>query len=182
MEELKKVGDNLRDIKSNFWSLIASAGYITGIILAIIGCVYIFTEIHQIWKVNRIGHWPVIKNAGVILSSNLEDKSGLTNYSAVVISNTVEKNYFRARVAFSYTYNGKTYNSVRVSYLEPWTQNSMVAKLENSFYTVGKVVDVLVNPNDPSEAYLINKPYVDYDNLLIGIILAVIGFYIVLDL
>ena len=54
----------------------------------------------------------------------------------------------------------------------------MIAKDELDQYKPGNTVDIIVNPKNYAEAYIINKPYRTYQILAIGLALMLIGAYI----
>jgi hypothetical protein len=145
--------------------------------LAVIGITLIVMEAGVYWKIHEINRWPIVKDGGTVIDSYLETTYDYQTYSVFFVSEAYTTYYYRTRVAFRYQYGGKTYTSMTYSYYEPWDTNPMYARVEADRFTPGRKVNVRVNPSNPSEAYILNKPYNEYSVLLIGIFFAVIGIY-----
>jgi hypothetical protein len=178
MNEITKIDDSVNKVESNLTNALLSAGYIGGIFLGIIGFVLVIIELSMFYKVHEINGWPKLKNAGTIRDSYLENTTDETTYSAFFASEAFSDLYYRNRTSFFYQINGKNYLSTKYSYYEPWENNPMPAKIENDKYKPGVKTDIIVNPKDLSEAYIVNKPYVTYTKLALGIVLSCIGLYV----
>ena len=174
-----KLSKSVDQFKDEITNTLLSAGYISGIILGIIGFTILLIQYGYYHKIRQINQWPVLTKGGTIKDSYMEISSGSTGYSIFVMSTSSYYLYYRTRVSFSYEINGKKYTSKQLSYYEPWSNNPMYAKLETDYYVPGRKVDIRVNPQNPSEAYIINQPYHQYAQLLIGIILTLIGVYVI---
>lgn len=179
MDTINQFGKQFSKTLSNVSNAFVTAGYITGIIIAIVGLILLIGEFLRAIKIARINHWPVIKNGGVIKDSYMETSSGYTTYSIFFISSSYFEPYYRTRASFVYQINGQTYIGNKISYYEPWQTNPMYSKLEADLYKPGQSVDIRVNPKNPTEAYIINKFSLNYYNLFIGMLLTVIGLYVV---
>lgn len=179
METYHKITTSLNKFKDGLTATLISAGYIVGIIIGIIGLVLIILESYTFYKVNEINGWPIIKNGGTVIDSFMQAPMppNSTSFSIFVITYTTNGTAYRTRVAFNYKVNGKNYTSYKYSFYEPWSGNPMIAKAENDIYQKGVKVDIRVNPYNPAEAYISNKPYTTYSKLAIGIIFFLIGIY-----
>lgn len=177
MEEIEKITQSISGFKTGLYKALSSAGYLIGIILGIIGLVIIIIELDTFYSVQQIESWPIIKDGGTIIESYFENTTDYYGYSIFVVSQTFYGQYYRNRLAFSYEIDGKKYIGTQYSYYEPWHRNPMVAKIQNKNFKPGTKVDIRINPNNPGEAYIANKPYNNYVKLTAGIILAVIGIY-----
>jgi hypothetical protein len=155
-------------------SILASAGKILGIFLLILGIVIIIYEILDYWKIQKIKTWPIIPNGATIVSSFIESSTKSIDIHYFLISDVSFYDLYRNRCIFEYQYNGKLYTSTTMSYIEPWHADIGFVYQQNNYYLAGKQFDVMINPNDPSEAYIANYPYDDVFNI-IGSILAVIA-------
>ena len=176
--DLQRLAESIRRVKDGILDLLLSAGFVTGIVLFIIGLVFAIIEIGQFYKVYKIKSWPTFKNAGTIVGSYLETKSEQESYINIVLSNYSAVIYYRARFAFTYTINGVEYISYKYSYHEPWEINPMVPKYDIDFFDVGKSVDIIVNPDNPAEAYLTNKSYNTVDPIAVGSMIMFLGLLI----
>lgn len=179
MNKYDELTKNFDQFKSGLANTLLSAGYITGIIVGVIGLVILIIQLNYFYKIRQINRWPVYKDAGTIRDSYLEIASGGTTYSIFVVSSSSYTLYYRTRVAFTYEVNGKKYVSRQLSYYESWNSNPMYAKIESDIYVRGRKVNIRINPKNPSEAYITNKPYNQYLLTLIGIILTAIGLYVI---
>lgn len=179
MDEYTKITSSISKIESDLTNDLLSAGYITGLIVGIIGFVILLIEINTYYKIHSINKWPIIKNGGTIRDSYMESSSGSTTYSIFVISKSFYNLSYRTRASFTYKINDKIYISNKISYYEPWETNPMYAKIETDLLKKDSKVDIRVNPHNPNEAYIYNKPYDIYITLLIGIILSLIGVYVI---
>lgn len=178
MDELSKIISSLNKTIHEIITALLSAGYIAGIILGIIGLILVIKEFSTFYKIHTIERWPILKQAGTIRNSYVEHTTNNHNYSLLFVSETYYNLYYRNRVSFSYQIAGKNYLSMNASYYEPWDENPMVARIEYDVFKLGSKVDIRVNPDDPSEAYILNKPYNSYTSLVVGSILAIIGIYV----
>lgn len=178
MDTVGQIGERLNTTLSNVGKAFASAGYIVGIIITIIGLILLVGEFIKSVKVATINHWPIIKNGGIIKDTYLETSSGYISYSIFFVSSSYYEPYYRTRVSFMYQNNGQTYTSNKLSYYEPWQTNPMYAKVQSDIYKPGNRVDIRINPRNSSEAYIENKFFLNYYNLFIGLLLSIIGLYI----
>ena len=179
MDQYQDISGKITKLQSDLTKDLLAFGYVVGIILAIIGLTMLMIEISTIRKINQIKRWPILRRAGTIRDSYMETITGATTYSIVIVSEAYYNLNYRTSASFTYRINGKTYISNKISYYEPWQNNPIIAKVENDILTKGSTVDIRVNPNDPSEAYIFNKPYDSYFKLILAIILSVIGLYFV---
>lgn len=179
MERTGDVKKNISKLKTDLTKDLLSAGYIIGLIAGIIGFIILINELHTIYKINRIKSWPITKQGGTIRDSYMESASTSTNYSIFVISRSQSHITYRTRASFEYTVNGRTYVSDKVSYYEAWNTNPVVAKVQTDLLARGNKVDIRINPKNPAEAYIYNESFDSYGRLLFGIILTIIGIYVV---
>lgn len=179
MDTISQFGQRFNKTLSDVGKAFVSAGYITGFIIAIIGIILLIGEFIKAVKMARINNWPVITNGGVIKDSYMETSSGNISYSIFFISSSYYEPYYRTRVSFVYQVNGQAYMSNKLSYYEPWQSNPMLSKVESDIYQPGKRVDIRINPKNPTEAYIMNKFYLNYYNLIVGLVFAIMGIYIV---
>ncbi|XWV26958.1 hypothetical protein QJ857_gp0091 [Tupanvirus soda lake] len=180
MDQYTKITEGVSKLQSDLLKDILSFGYIVGVIFGIIGFSLLLIELGTLYKIYTISNWPVIKNGAIIRDSYMENTSGSTTYSIFLVAEAYYKLYYRTRASFAYKINGKTYVGDKISFNEPWDSNPITAKIESDILVKGAIVDIRVNPYDPSEAYIYNKPYNGYGRLLIGLVLSLIGVYVIL--
>lgn len=173
------ITESVSKLKTDLKNDLLSAGYITGIILGIIGFVLLILEVGTFYKIHEISKWPITKNGGIINDSYMETSSGSTTYSIVLISQSRGSLSYRTRASFNYVVNGKTYTSNKISYYEPWNSNPIEAKVQNDDLTKGNLVNVRINPGDPTEAYIYNFSYTLGMRFIISLILSVVGIYFI---
>lgn len=179
MEDVQKINESFIKIRDEILKQLLSAGYVTGIIFIVIGLVLMMTEVLVFYKINVIDDWKVYRNAGKVIETYIETKSEIDGYGGFVLSNYSKILLYRTRIAFSYTINDIDYISYKYSYYEPWHNNPTITEFEQDSLKIGTVVDIIVNPDYPSEAYLTNKRYTHYDPIAIDIAIILIGAYIV---
>lgn len=179
MDELQKLTKNLATTKNKIWDVLLSAGYVSGIILMIIGIIKLSIELMQYYKIYSIKSYPILKKSGTIIASYMETKSFRDSYVEYILLEADAIMLYRTRIAFTYTINGKSYISYSYSYHEPWYENPMIPKHEMDMYKVGDKVDIIINPNDENEAYLVNKSNTYFDPTTISIVVILVGLKIV---
>lgn len=179
MDPYDKISSSINKIQSDVKTDLLSAGYVVGIIIGIVGFIMLISQLLTIYKIRQIKKWPIKKKAGTIIDSYMENSSSNTTYSILIVSQGYYKLIYRTRASFTYNINGKTYISNSISYYEPWESNPIIAKTENLKLKQGQFVDIKVNPKNPSEAYIYNKPYDNYAKILFSAILVLIGLYII---
>ena len=178
MDQYNKISEGLSKIQSDVTKDLISVGYIVGIIIGVIGFVFLVTDIITLAKIRQIKNWAIIKNGATIIDSYMENTSSSTTYSILVISETHSNLLYRTRASFAYKIDNKSYLSNKVSYYEPWESNPAIAKVETDKLKKGNKVDVRVNPKNPSEAYIYNKTYNKYMRIMFCILLILIGIYL----
>ena len=176
-EEVKKIGTTYNKIFRDISADLASAGYFVGIIVGIIGLVMIIIELYIFYKINKIDKWLKLKDAGIVIDSFLERTTRSVSYSLLFASQSFSYLYYRTRISFNYKIDGIIYTSNKFSYYEPWDSNPTIAEIENDIYKIGTVVDIIINPKNIREAYIVNKKYRNYTKLIIGMALLLIGIY-----
>jgi len=179
MEDVQKINESLKRIKDEILKVLLSAGYVTGVVLIIIGFVMMITEISIFYKINAIDNWTRHKGVGKIIATHIETKSEIDGYGGFILSNYTRILLYRTRIAFTYTVNDIEYISYKYSYFEPWHDNPTIAEFENNILQKGVNVDVIINPDDPSEAYITNKKYTHLDPIAIDIAIILAGMYVV---
>jgi len=179
MDEVKKISESITRIKNEILGILVSAEYITGLVLIVVGFVLLLVEVGMFYKISAIDGWVKHKGIGRIVETYIETKSESDGYSGIVISNNVRILLYRARIGFVYTLNGKEYVSYKYSYYEPWYDNPLIPQYESHILKPGAIVDVMINPVDPDEAYIANKRYTKYDPIAIDIALILAGAYII---
>lgn len=177
MDEYTKITSSLDKLKKDLSNDLLSAGFITGIILGIIGFIILIRELGMFLKIHSINKWPITKNGGTIINSKVENVTTSKTFSIFILSQTNYGVNYRNRTTFVYKVNGNWYVGTQLSFYEPWNDNPAESRLESIFYKPGSTVDIRINPKNAAEAYILNKPYVNYLPLLVGIILAAIGVY-----
>lgn len=178
MDNITGISKDVKSFSNKLSDALLSAGRVIGLILAIIGFAIIIYQLSIFYKIRRINSWPILPQAGTVTDRFMENTNNNVTYSALVASSTFYELYYRTRVSFEYELGGKKYNSIKLSYYEPWNNNPIIAKDEMDTYKIGDKVDIRVNPKNYNEAYILNKPYESYTSLILGIILAAIGVYI----
>lgn len=178
-KEYEKAIKGLEKIKKDISEDLKSLGFFIGIIILIIGFIFLTIELYMIYKIHVINSWPIIPNAGVIVDSYMETSSISSAYNIVVASSTQYVPYYRTGAAFVYRVGNNTYFADKVSYYEPWESNAIISRIENDLFQPGRSVNLRINPRDPSEAYILNKPYDRYYRFAFSLGLFLVGLYIV---
>ena len=177
MDKISEFQQNIKSFGTKITDVFISAGYITGLFLGIAGLVLVIIELTKFYKVNQISKWPISKNIATITDTYFETYNSTENMNFVVYNNSNSHSYYRTRILFKYNIRGEDYIGLRYSYYEPWSDNPISAKsIENSF-KIGSEVDLYINPSNPSEAYIVNYPYNNFNQLVIGTMLLIIGIY-----
>jgi hypothetical protein len=156
-------------------SLASSIGGIVVIFLGILGLVYMITELYTLWKIHEISKWPIIHEGGQIINVVAETSTETSNYSLILLGKSQTEYFYRTRASFIYMVGNTHYISNRITYDESWSNNPAIPDLERTILKPGARVDIRVNPKNPQEAYIFNKPYQSYGTLIISIVLTVIG-------
>lgn len=182
MDEYKNLTKGIHKLKSDIMNDLSSLGYLVGIIIGIIGLIFLIKELLIIIKVSQIKKWPIVKNAGIVLNSYIEQITNRTTYSIFILTKEYPQNQYRNRIIFAYKINNNWYIGKQVSFFEPWCTNPAESQLENKLFKIGTKLDIRINPNNPAEAYILNKEYTDYFELTVGIVLSVIGIYSIINL
>lgn len=177
MNEYEEINQDVKNVKTNLTKTIISAGLLIIIIIGTIGIILIIIELYKINKINLIKKWPIIKDGGTVIDYSLETARSSYSYSVILYSSSYDVVVYRNRIAFSYKIDGQEYISHKISYYEPWFSNPIQAKIENKVLEKGNKVDIRVNPRNPHEAYVYNKPYNSYSRLIVGIVFIIIGIY-----
>jgi len=63
MQDIEKIRKGIEKTKNEILKVLLSAGYLTGIVLIVIGLVLIFIEISTFYKIYEIDSWPILKGA-----------------------------------------------------------------------------------------------------------------------
>jgi hypothetical protein len=178
MQDIEKIRKGIEKTKNEILKVLLSAGYLTGIVLIVIGLVLIFIEISTFYKIYEIDSWPILKGAGTIIETYIESKSDIDGYGGFILSNYTKALLYRTRIAFSYVVNGVQSISYKYSYHEPWYANPTITAHETDVLTKGSTVDVIINPTNPQEAYIANRKYTHLDSTAIGLAVLLSGLYI----
>jgi len=179
MDEVKKLSKSFENVKDSFVQVLSSAGHLTGVILIITGAILIITELATFYKTQQIKKWNKYPGAGKVINTYVEQKSEMDGYGGFIFSNYSSVLLYRTRVAFTYVIDDVTHTSYQYSYFEPWYDNPTIPQDEKDTLPKGKVVDIYINPADPKEAYITNKPYTHLDPIAIGIAVVFSGIYII---
>jgi hypothetical protein len=156
-------------------SLAESIGGIVVIFLGIIGLVYMITELYTVYKIHQIATWPIIHEGGQIVNVVAETSTETNTYSLILLGRSQTQYFYRTRASFVYRVGNTNYISNRISYDESWSDNPAIPDLEKSILKPGAKVDIRINPKNPNEAYIFNKPYQSYGTLFVSIALTVVG-------
>jgi len=105
-------------------------------------------------------------------------------YSKDQWSGSQQTTYYRPRVEFSYTYDGKSYTGTRLQWFEE--PDTRLAKIEDVLkrFPEGERTKAYVNPEDPSQAVLDREAtgdattYVAIGSLFSVIGLVLLGFFV----
>ncbi|AYV85242.1 MAG: putative ORFan [Satyrvirus sp.] len=166
-------------VKKDVHKILTSMEYFIGIILIIIGIIFAFNEVKKFYKIYEINKWPILKNAGTIYLVRPERKSVRNGKNLIFLNYSDTVYYHRIRVAFVYEINNQKYISFNLAYYEPWYENSLMTTLEEMYYQIGNKVNIRVNPSNFSEAYILNKPYKQYQTIIASIILIIFGIILI---
>lgn len=177
--EYQKASQALVKLKSDIGDNLKSLGFFIGIIILIVGFILLCTELYTIYKIHAINSWPIIPDAGTIVDSYMENSSMSTSYNVIVTSSTQYTPFYRTTAAFIYRVADNFYLGERSSFNEPWQANAVVSKIENNLLQTGRKVSLRINPKNPSEAYIFNKPYDRYYRFAFALFLFLIGLYII---
>ena len=178
MENITGISKDVKSFSRKLAEAFVSAGRVIGIIFIILGLIIVVYQLYMFYRIFEISRWPIIKGGGKIIDSYMESSNNNVTYSVLVASSTFYELFYRTRVSFEYEIDGQKYNSIKLSYYEPWNNNPMLAKNELDQYRPGETVDIIVNPKNYATAYIINKPYRTYQILAIGVIFIILGAYI----
>jgi hypothetical protein len=152
-----------------------STAYIVGLFLIFVGIIILVYESNVYYNIQKINNWPVFKESGIVTLSIIETAGNGYHLTLPLFSDISTYEIYRTRIAFEYTVNGVKYQSTKLSYYEPWSSDIIHVNIEDEYYQPGTIVDVIVNPNNPSEAYLVNKKYGGYVYLIGSIVFIVVG-------
>lgn len=177
MDKITELQQKVASFGKRIADVFISAGYITGLILGIIGLILVLIELNKFYKISQINNWPVLKSGATIIDNHFETYNTSDNLNLVIYNNSSSYNYYRTRFLFKYKINGDDYVGTRYSYYEPWTDNPVIAKSIEQSFKIGSKVNVVINPTKPSEAYIFNHPYDNFNRLVIGFALVIVGFY-----
>lgn len=152
---------------------------IIGLILGIIGLVWL---IHGIWKnikINNISKWP--KTKATVLSALAEPANAAAGSRYIEPQNLViNKNdnaQYIPRVTYQYRVAGQDHISSNVVYSGQNSYNAVDTKTILGGMSPNSIIDVYYNPNSPSEAYIYNGK-TTYTPIIMGLILALLAGYI----
>jgi hypothetical protein len=182
MDPYAKLTSSLSKIQSDFTTDLLSAGYVLGIIIGIIGLALLISGLATIIKIYRINKWPVTKNAATVRDSFMETSSSNVSYSILIVSQSHSNTMYRTRGSFTYQVNNQTYISNKISYYEPWQSNPIIPKIENGLLKKGELIDLRINPKNPTEAYIFNNPYDKPTRIFISILLILLGSYVIIKI
>lgn len=153
---------------------------IIGIILGIIGLIWL---IHGLWrnmKINNISKWP--KANATVLSSlaepaNSQAGSRYISPQDIVVSKDNNNAQYIPRVTYQYRVNGKDYISSNVVYSGQSSYNAFDTKTILADMSPNSVIQIYYNPSNPSEAYIYNGK-TSYTSIIMGVILLLLAAYI----
>lgn len=177
MDKITELQQNITSFGQKITDVFISAGYITGLFLGIAGLVLVIIESAKFYKIGQISNWSVKEKSATIVDSYFETYNATDNMNFVLYNGSNTYNYYRTRLLFKYVIGSKDYLGTRYSYYEPWSDNPIVAKSIGDSFKIGSKVNLYVNPSDPSEAYIANHPYDNFNRLIIGFVLLIIGIY-----
>lgn len=152
---------------------------IVAIILAIIGIVWIIATIVTNGKLNSATGW-YLTNA-TITNSVAQPVIQATDYTSVQASqiqlNNTTSSYI-PRIVYTYTINGKNYQSNQVFYgVEQILNSSQIIPFMDK-YRVGTTIPIYYNPANPQQAYIILSAHASYWGIILGIILILIAIWL----
>jgi hypothetical protein len=112
------------------------------------------SEINKIKK-----NWKIAKNAAEIVFSQVEtrNRNNLFIYGHVYASGYQTPEY-RSVIEYKYKINGKEYYNSQVQYNQPWLSSLVTANRLVRLYKTGTTVDLIYNPQNPSQTFLL-MPY-----------------------
>lgn len=174
MNPFDKISDTFNKIQTD----LLSAGYLLSLLILFVGLYLFFTELYKFYKIQEIDKWIIISNGSIISDVFTESIYSYSTYSVLFYTNNIYQNYYRTLASFEYEYKGKKYKNTHYSYYQPWFDNPVDAKADNDIFKIGKPMDLIINPNNPNEAYIMNRKYDLYKTLLIGIFLTILGGYL----
>lgn len=177
-----KTMHGIEKLKQDIGNDLLSLGFFIGLIILIIGFVMLLLELYMVYKIYSINNWPITQNGGIVVNSYMENSTISSKYNIVLASSTQYIPYYRTSAAFIYKVKDNYYIGTKSSYYEAWNINAIIAKMENDTLQPGKKINIRINPNNPSEAYIYNKPYDRYYYLAFALGLFLIGLFIVISI
>jgi len=159
---------------SDIFGILVHLGTIFGIFLLILGIIIIIYDLYIYRKIIEINTWPVLPNAATIISSEVESVSSGSSINFILFSSSMIYHLHRNRSSFAYIIDNKQYVSTTMSYYEPWYADISFAYIQHNLYEPGKTFDLIINPNNPAEAYVKNYAYGEI-NYVLGILSLIAG-------
>lgn len=177
--EVKKFAVNVEKTKKAVIDAFKSFGQYTGLTILAFGFAILFHEIINLSKIREIDYWPIEKSRGKILGNHFETSTRLQNFSLFIANSSIYSNSYRTRISFEYFVDNVRYVSYKCSFNEPWTTNPVEAETYKEKYKPGDIVDIIINPNNPEEAYLFNRHYHTYSYLVLSIVIISLALLII---
>lgn len=175
MDPYNKAISGIKEVQGSVQHAVSSLGVYIIIVLGTIGLIILLVELYSIYKIYQIEKWPIKNEGAAIVNTVIENSTVSNNISLIIASQSYDTKYYRARTSFTYEVDGQIYLSNRLTYNEGWDENPSFVELQKNLLRPGARVDVRINPNDPSEAYLFNFPYTSFNSLSSGLVLSIIG-------
>lgn len=143
---------------------------VIGIIFLLLGVIFLVVMFTSRKKANEAKAWPTI--AGTVTSSEIR-----VHQDYDTDSHTTSTNY-EPVVQYSYNVVGTPCQASRIAFgANQFDRNTAQAKINR--YPAGSTVTVHYDPNDPSKAVLETEAAGSKVFMIVGIVFAVIGLYMV---
>lgn len=150
-------------------------------ILGIVGLVWILSGLWRNYMIGRVSSWPRI-NARVI-TAGASPTSGYRGDTIVNPRNipTINNNRkYVPQVLYSYTINGRQYQSSNFIYSGAKSFDASTTKRLMSNIIPGSNISIRYNPSNPAESYVYHG-HRTWLNIWIGLLLLLIALYIGYD-
>lgn len=161
------------------WKNLLSIEGIVGIIIGIIGLVWLINSIYRMWKIRSIESWPKM-NATVINAfarpANAAAGNQYIEPDRLIVTTNSREEYIPI-ITYTYTINGRAYQSDSTIYSGERSYNSLDTKNMLGNIRPGTIISVYYNPSNPAESYVYNST-ANYMSILISGLMTIAGIYL----
>jgi hypothetical protein len=149
---------------------------ITAIILIVIGILFLIYAFWQMWQIHSIKSWP--RTTAKVLTAFAEpvnhSKASIDPQNIPIDTN----GSYVPKISYEYVVGDRKYLSTSFAYHGKHSYNAQDIKLVMAPLQPGSEIQVLYNPNNYKESYIISGDP-NYWNLLIGIVILLVGLFMI---